>query len=219
MVVDSNRLDRCYHRIQAQHRPASRSIEVPARMPAADSCVSRTRNQLRSIWTCSRDWSKRLGRLEQVVDENGGRRLTIAWPGLAADDPLELGESVAVSGCCLTVTAATESTFAVQAGPETLERTNLEQPAGRRPPEPRASAQGGRSAGGPFCPGSYRHDGHPARPAAGGRVGVSRVRHRTRLDAPAGTQRINRRRRSQPHPGRRLGPTPSRSCSFPTRWP
>jgi riboflavin synthase len=30
-----------------------------------------------------------------------------------------------VSGCCLTVTAATGETFQVQAGPETLERTNL----------------------------------------------------------------------------------------------
>ena len=44
-----------------------------------------------------------LGRLEQIVEENGGRRLTIAWPGLSGDEPLELGESVAVSGCCLTV--------------------------------------------------------------------------------------------------------------------
>src|ERR1700678_1092358 len=66
-----------------------------------------------------------LGRLEQVIPENGGRRLTIAWPGLPAADPLQLGESVAVSGCCLTVVAATGETFEIQAGPETLDRTNL----------------------------------------------------------------------------------------------
>jgi riboflavin synthase len=66
-----------------------------------------------------------LGRLEQMIEENGGRRLTIAWPGLAADEPLELGESVAVSGCCLTVTAAACETFEVQVGPETLDRTTL----------------------------------------------------------------------------------------------
>jgi riboflavin synthase len=66
-----------------------------------------------------------LGRLEYIALENGGRRLTIAWPGLSTADPLELGESVAVSGCCLTVTAATGDTFQVQAGPETLDRTNL----------------------------------------------------------------------------------------------
>jgi riboflavin synthase len=66
-----------------------------------------------------------LGRLEHIALENGGRRLTIAWPGLSTGDPLELGESVAVSGCCLTVTEAANETFLVQAGPETLDRTNL----------------------------------------------------------------------------------------------
>jgi riboflavin synthase len=73
---------------------------------------------------------ERLGRVEQVALENGGRRLTIVWPGLSASEPLELGESVAVGGCCLTVTAATAQTFVVQAGPETLEKTNL----GRKKP-------------------------------------------------------------------------------------
>ena len=66
-----------------------------------------------------------LGRLEQVNLENGGRRLTIVWPGLSAAEPLELGESVAVCGCCLTITSARGESFQVQAGPETLERTNL----------------------------------------------------------------------------------------------
>jgi riboflavin synthase len=66
-----------------------------------------------------------LGRLEHIGLENGGRRLTIVWPGHSAADPLELGESVAVSGCCLTVTAVVGEAFQVQAGPETLDRTNL----------------------------------------------------------------------------------------------
>jgi riboflavin synthase len=66
-----------------------------------------------------------LGRLEQVVDRDGGRQLTIDWPELPPGDPLLLGESVAVNGCCLTVTAAVGPRFVVQAGPETLERTNL----------------------------------------------------------------------------------------------
>ena len=50
----------------------------------------------------------------------------LAWPGLARR-PLALGESVAVNGCCLTVvaTAGGRATFDVQAGPETLLRTNL----------------------------------------------------------------------------------------------
>ncbi len=66
-----------------------------------------------------------LGRLQQIVEENGGRRLVIAWPDRPAAEPLILGESVAVSGCCLTVTATANDTFNVQVGPETLERTNL----------------------------------------------------------------------------------------------
>lgn len=64
-----------------------------------------------------------LGRIENVVEEGAGRRVEIAWPGL--ESPLVLGESVAVNGCCLTVVAARGEHFEVQAGPETLARTNL----------------------------------------------------------------------------------------------
>ncbi|CAN5833429.1 riboflavin synthase [soil metagenome] len=64
-----------------------------------------------------------LGSIERIDMENEGRRFTIAWPGL--DSPLALGESVAVNGCCLTVVLADGERFAVQAGPETLLRTNL----------------------------------------------------------------------------------------------
>ena len=46
-----------------------------------------------------------LGRVERVVEEGPGRRLTLAWPGLGGAGPLALGESVAVNGCCLTVVA------------------------------------------------------------------------------------------------------------------
>ena len=89
-----------------------------------------------------------LGRLEHVARENGGHRLTIAWPGLPAGKPLELGESVAVSGCCLTVTAAAGETFEVQAGPETLDRTNLgNKSAGDRVNLERALKVGARLGG------------------------------------------------------------------------
>ncbi len=64
-----------------------------------------------------------LGQVEQTVAEGPGRRLIIGWPGLA--EPLELGESVAVNGCCLTVIEAHGDRFTVQAGPETLLKTNL----------------------------------------------------------------------------------------------
>jgi riboflavin synthase len=64
-----------------------------------------------------------LGRVERVVEEGPGRRFTLAWSGL--DGPLALGESVAVNGCCLTVVSAEGESFDLQAGPETLLRTNL----------------------------------------------------------------------------------------------
>ncbi len=64
-----------------------------------------------------------LGTIESVAEENAGRRLVVEWPGL--DSPLALGESVAVNGCCLTVVASEPGRFTVQAGPETLLRTNL----------------------------------------------------------------------------------------------
>ncbi len=71
-----------------------------------------------------------LGRVERVDVENEGKRLAITWPGLDRDTPLVLGESVAVNGCCLTVVLAAGERFEVQAGPETLSRTNL---GGKKP--------------------------------------------------------------------------------------
>ncbi len=66
-----------------------------------------------------------LGRVELCENEGSGFRFTISWPDLPAADPLTLGESVAINGCCLTVVAAEGDRFEVQAGPETLARTNL----------------------------------------------------------------------------------------------
>jgi riboflavin synthase len=64
-----------------------------------------------------------LGRVERVDEEGAGRRLVIAWPAL--DESLSVGESVAINGCCLTVVSIEGPRFTVQAGPETLARTNL----------------------------------------------------------------------------------------------
>src|SRR5437763_5494610 len=55
-------------------------------------------------------------------DGAGGRRLTLAAP-FAAE--LALGESVAVNGACLTVVERGAGAFDVEAGPETLRRTDL----------------------------------------------------------------------------------------------
>ncbi len=66
-----------------------------------------------------------LGRIERREHEAAGIRFAISWDGLPEDGPLEIGESIAVNGCCLTVVAADGGRFEVQAGPETLARTNL----------------------------------------------------------------------------------------------
>jgi riboflavin synthase len=89
-----------------------------------------------------------LGRLERLVDENAGRRLTIDWEDLASSEPLKLGESVAVNGCCLTVVNLVGTRFEVQAGPETLCRTNLgDRRAGDRVNLERALKVGDRLGG------------------------------------------------------------------------
>jgi riboflavin synthase len=66
-----------------------------------------------------------LGRMERIDQEDAGIRFTILWDGLTKDDPLALGESIAINGCCLTVVAVIDDRFEVQAGPESLARTNL----------------------------------------------------------------------------------------------
>jgi riboflavin synthase len=56
-------------------------------------------------------------------DGQGGRVLRVAETTLASQ--LALGESVAVNGACLTVVDRDADSFRFQAGPETLDRTNL----------------------------------------------------------------------------------------------
>jgi riboflavin synthase len=97
-----------------------------------------------------------LGRVERVAEEGPGRRLTLAWPGLSkAGDPLAVGESVAVNGCCLTVVEAEPGgdRFVVQAGPETLRRTNLGDRAAGDPVNLERALLAGDRLGGHFVQG------------------------------------------------------------------
>jgi riboflavin synthase len=66
-----------------------------------------------------------LGTVRHITEEAAGRELVLAEPRLAEE--LQLGESVAVNGACLTVVALGDATFAFQVGPETLSKTNLGQ--------------------------------------------------------------------------------------------
>jgi riboflavin synthase len=62
-----------------------------------------------------------IGRVREARPRDGGRDLTIEAPW----DDLEDGESIAVDGACLTVTAHGPGWFAVRAVTTTLERTRL----------------------------------------------------------------------------------------------
>ncbi len=68
-----------------------------------------------------------LGRVAAVVPETAGIRLTIVPPALMVNpaDPCQVGDSVAINGCCLTIIAIDAVGWSFQAGTETLSKTNL----------------------------------------------------------------------------------------------
>jgi riboflavin synthase len=73
-----------------------------------------------------------LGTIRVAEDDgHGGRRFGVAAPGVGAQ--LAVGESVAVSGACMTVIDAHADWFVFEAGPESLARTTLGElaPGGR----------------------------------------------------------------------------------------
>ncbi len=63
----------------------------------------------------------------EVRSEPPGVRLIISVPEFAAreNERVQIGDSIALNGCCLTVVAAGDNRFEFQAGEETLSRTNL----------------------------------------------------------------------------------------------
>src|SRR5438874_5200464 len=101
-----------------------------------------------------------LARVEHIEpDADGGRRLTIQAP-FAAE--LVIGESVSVSGACLTVVSQTSKTFQVQAGPETLRKTTFATLAAGDPVNLERSLQLGDRLGGHLVQGHVDGVGHIA---------------------------------------------------------
>lgn len=64
-----------------------------------------------------------MGRIVHVVDGDGDRRFTIGADKVL--DGIEIGDSIAVNGVCLTAVAVAPGQVEVTAVTETLERTNL----------------------------------------------------------------------------------------------
>ena len=63
------------------------------------------------------------GTVAELRSEPPGCRLIIREPKIAAQT--KVADSISVNGCCLTVIEVDGATFAFQAGPETLARTDL----------------------------------------------------------------------------------------------
>lgn len=74
-------------------------------------------------------------------DGHGGRRFGVAEPELAGS--LAIGESLAVSGACMTVVDRSADWFVFEAGPESLARTTL----GRTSPGDRVNLERALRAG------------------------------------------------------------------------
>src|SRR5262249_46777216 len=64
-----------------------------------------------------------LGTVQRVETEGAGRRLVVTAPNLAPG--MSVGDSLAINGACLTVVERSGNDLHFQAGPETLQRTNL----------------------------------------------------------------------------------------------
>jgi riboflavin synthase len=64
-----------------------------------------------------------LGTIVELRSEPPGCRLIVRHAEIAKST--KVADSISVNGCCLTVVDASGDTFAFQAGPETLARTNL----------------------------------------------------------------------------------------------
>lgn len=70
-----------------------------------------------------------LGTITAVISEVAGIRLALQPPAhmtdTASTDRCQLGDSVAINGCCLTVIEMADNVWSFQAGTETLSKTNL----------------------------------------------------------------------------------------------
>ncbi|MDH2917010.1 MAG: riboflavin synthase [Gallionella sp.] len=72
-----------------------------------------------------------VGRIESAQDREGGLRLTIATEVLGMDD-VQLGDSIAVNGVCLTVVKMVGNDFVVDVSRETLNCTTGLEEQGKR---------------------------------------------------------------------------------------
>jgi riboflavin synthase len=65
------------------------------------------------------------GSVNGLTEAQHGIRLAINAPGDIADGTAEIGDSIAINGCCLTIVEIDNAVWTFEAGEETLSKTNL----------------------------------------------------------------------------------------------
>jgi riboflavin synthase len=98
-----------------------------------------------------------LGRVHKILDRPPGKRLVIDAPQISRESAV--GDSIAINGCCLTVVEHVPAGFAFEAGPETLERTNLGELTAGSPVNLEPSLRVGDRLGGHFVSGHIEGTG------------------------------------------------------------
>lgn len=68
---------------------------------------------------------ERVGKIESLDATSEGGRLRVNFGAAWGSSPLKISDSIAVNGCCLTVTALDADTFSADLSGETLRRTAL----------------------------------------------------------------------------------------------
>ncbi len=102
-----------------------------------------------------------LGKVARRIEQPPGCRMEIEAGPVA--EGVQIGDSIAINGCCLTVIAIDGSTLAFEAGAETLNRTNLGQFQTGSPVNLERSLRVGDRMGGHFVTGHIDATGRLAK--------------------------------------------------------
>jgi riboflavin synthase len=110
------------------------------------------------------------GRVTSIEKDAAGVRLEIDAPATAGR--LSIGDSVSISGACLTATAVSNGAFSVTAVPETLSRTSLARLAAEDEVNLETAARAGDPLGGHIVQGHVDGVGSVASVGEDGRVWI-----------------------------------------------
>jgi riboflavin synthase len=109
---------------------------------------------------------REVGRVASLSGDSSGLRLTVEAPGTAA--AVVIGDSVSVSGCCLTAVAVENGRIAFDVVPESLARTSLARLAPGRRVNVEPALRAGDPLGGHYVQGHVDAVGSVRRVDAGG---------------------------------------------------